>query len=225
MDDAEIDRILYSDGYRIAGDHFVKGITVTGMNEAVRRLYRSVDGLLDSFRSRSAIEGKPVACRRGCHWCCYQAVFAGAHEMHFIREFVKRTFSEEEQEEFRQRSREKAALTLQKTVKELYLVRQACPFLDRGYCRIYEARPMACRIYLSSSVDSCRKEHEDPGNREHIPELFQFPLRAGRMLNEGFVVFLREWGLHVSELPLEQGYSSLVDLGQSMESWIHDSRS
>ena len=220
MDDAEIDRILYGDGHRIAREHFVKGITVSSMNEAVRRLYQAVDGLLDSFRNRSAAEGKPVACRRGCHWCCHQAVFSGTHETHFIREYVKDLFSAGEQEELHRRSREKSALTLQKTVKELYLVRKACPFLDQGYCRIYEARPMACRIYLSSSVESCRKEHQDPGNREQFPELFRFPLRAGRMLNEGFVAFLRERGLHVSELPIEQGYSSLVDLGQTMESWI-----
>jgi Fe-S-cluster containining protein len=220
MDDAEIDRLLYSDGYRIARENLLREITAYTFTRAVHRLYESVDGLLDSFRNRSAAEGKPVVCRRGCHWCCYQPVFAATHELLFIREFVLRSFPEGKQEELLLRAREKAGLTLQKPVRELYLVRKACPFLYRGFCRIYEARPMACRIYLSSSAESCKQEYRDPGDREHIPELFRFPLQAGRMLNEGFVAFLRELGLHVTELPLEQGYSAMATLDQTIESWI-----
>jgi len=220
MDDAEIDRLLYHDGYRMAREQLEKDLSVLTFTGAVRRLYRSVDGLLDSFRNRSAAEGKPVACKRGCHWCCYQAVFAATHELLFIREYVVNSFSGDQQEEFYKRSRRKAGMTLKKPVRELSRVREACPFLDQGNCLIYEARPMACRIYLSSSVESCEREFRDPGNREHIPELFRFPLQAGRMLNEGFVAFLKQLGLPVAELPLEQGYSSMITVGQTTDSWI-----
>ena len=53
-----------------------------------------------------------------------------------------------------------------------------------------------------------------------MPELFEFPLLAGRMLNEGFVACLKLLGLRTSELPLEQGYASVVRLDQTMEGWI-----
>ena len=80
---------------------------------------------------------------------------------------------------------------------------------------------MACRIYLSASESSCRKEHDNPSDTRSFPGLFDFPLQAGRMMNEGFVAWLKQAGLQVSELPIEQGYSSMVTLGQTMKDWIH----
>ena len=120
-----------------------------------------------------------------------------------------------------ERAREKVKISMNKSVEEQLLIRSACPFLDAGSCLVYEARPMACRIYLSSSVQSCEKEYNHPHNRQHHPDLFEFPLQAGRMLNEGFVAGLKQMGLQVAELPVEQGYSSLVTLGQSMEDWVN----
>ena len=75
---------------------------------------------------------------------------------------------------------------------------------------------MACRIYLSSSVPSCKRDFEEPGGDRHKPELYEFPLNAGRMLNEGFVSCLKQLGLKSVELPLEQGYASLVSLDQDL---------
>ena len=100
-------------------------------------------------------------------------------------------------------------------------LKAACPFLESGSCLAYETRPMACRIYLSSSVRSCKAEHDHPRNQQHHPGLFEFPLQAGRMLNEGFVACLKQKALQVAELPIEQAYSSLVTLGQTMEDWVN----
>jgi hypothetical protein len=111
-------------------------------------------------------------------------------------------------------------LTVNRTLEEQFKVRAACPLLEEGSCLAYEARPMACRIYLSSSASSCKKEHNRPGNEKIIPELYEFPLLAGRMLNEGFVAYLKQVGIQSSELQVEQGYSSMVTMGQTMEAWI-----
>ena len=79
---------------------------------------------------------------------------------------------------------------------------------------------MACRIYLSSSEKSCRKDHEHPENKSSFPQLYEFPLLAGRMLNEGCVAYLKQQGLGSAELPLEQGYASMRTHGQSFGSWM-----
>lgn len=109
---------------------------------------------------------------------------------------------------------------MDKSLEDQLKIRVACPFLKDGSCKVYEARPMGCRIYLSSSARSCKQEFDQPGNQKSIPELYEFPLIAGRMLNEGFVAYQKQVGLQSSELPVEQGYSSLVTFGQTMESWI-----
>ena len=187
------------------------------MKEAFSRIYESVDDLLAAFISRTAADGKPVHCVKSCSWCCHQAVFAASHEFYYLIDFMQEQLSEEQVELIGTRARDKSSYTLSLPIGEQTKLKKECPFLEAGTCTVYEARPMACRIYLSYDADSCEKEYRDPMNEEYIPALFEFPLRAGRMLNEGFVKFLRERGFQVSELPLEQGYASLVTLQQTME--------
>ena len=220
MDYKEIGRIFYRDGYRLAHQHLETEVNAPNLNRAIRSLYEAVDGLLKAFLQRSVVEGKPAECKKGCSWCCHQAVLAVTHEFLYLNDKVQQNFSENRKAVLIESAREKSLQTLHKPLEEQLRVRAPCPFLEKGSCAIYEARPMACRIYLSSSSAACRKEHNDPGNQKHIPDLFEFPLQAGRMLNEGFVAYLKQIGMQSAELPVEQGYSSMVTLGQTFESWI-----
>jgi len=212
--------MFYRDGYRLAHHHLDKGLKTSNMETAIGELYQAVDDLLEAFLQRSAKEGKASDCKKGCDWCCHQEVFAVTHEFLYLNEYVRQHLPPETRRSILKKAREKVKLTLNKSVEEQLQIRAACPFLESGACLVYQARPMACRIYLSSSVRSCQAEHDHPQNREHHPDLFQFPLRAGRMLNEGFVACQKQMGLQVAELPIEQGYSSLVTLGQTMEDWL-----
>lgn len=220
MEPREIKRIFYRDGYRLAHEHLDQEITTANLKRAIGQLYQAVDELLESFLQRSATEGAPAECKKGCSWCCYQEVFAVTHEFLYLHDYLLHNLSEKVREGILERAREKVKLTMNRSVEEQLTVRAACPFLDAGSCMAYEARPMACRIYLSSSARSCKREHDLPGNRKNIPKLYEFPLIAGRMLNEGFVAYLKQVGLKTSELPMEQGYSSMVTMGQTMEMWI-----
>jgi len=220
MDPKEIKKIFYRDGYSLAHEHLGQEVNAANLKRAIGQLYQSVDQLLDSFLERTAQEGAGADCKHGCAWCCHQEVFAITHEFLYLHDFALRKLSQKEREGILERAREKVILTMNKSLEEQLCVRYACPFLNEGSCMAYEARPMACRIYLSSSVRSCKREHDQPGNQKNIPELYEFPLIAGRMLNEGFVACLKQLGLQTSELPMEQGYSSMVTFGQTMEDWL-----
>ena len=220
MDQKEIDKIFYRDGYRLANSHLDQELSAVQLAEAIRALYSAIDELLEAFVQRASDEGQPVDCRKGCAWCCHQEVFAITHEFLYLNEYVQKHLSEADRDRVLERAREKVKISMNKSVEEQMLIRSACPFLDAGSCLAYEARPMACRIYLSASEPSCRKEHDYPSDKRNFPGLFDFPLRAGRMMNEGFVAWLKQAGLQVSELPMEQGYSSMLTLGQSMKEWI-----
>ena len=220
MENKEIRKIFYRDGYRIASQHLEEELSVRTLKVAVRTLYQEMDGLLDAFLDRSASDGKPADCKKACSWCCHQEVFAITHELLYLHEHVLQTRDQKEREAFISRASERSLLTLNKPLEEQLLVRSPCPFLTEGVCAVYSARPMACRIYLSSSSLSCKKEYDHPGNNKSIPDLFEFPLQAGRMMNEGFSAYLKQTGKPSSEMPLEQGYASVVTLGQTFESWI-----
>lgn len=221
MDQTEIDKIFYRDGYRMAQSYLDQELSSVQMGEAIKALYSAVDELLEAFLQRAGAEGQPVSCNLGCAWCCYQEVFAITHEFLYLNEYVNKSLSEADRISVLERAREKVKISMNLTVEEQLKVRSACPFLDSGTCMVYEARPMACRIYLSASEPSCKKEHDQPSDKRSFPGLFDFPLRAGRMMNEGFVAWLKKAGLQVSELPIEQGYSSMLNFGQTMKEWVN----
>jgi len=225
MESKEIRRIFYRDGYRLAHSHLDQGLNAVNLKRAITELYQAVDELLGSFLERSDAEGQAVACQKSCAWCCYQEVFAVTHEFLYLQDYTLEHLTERQRKGILERAREKVMLTLNLPVEEQLKVRAACPFLEEGSCMVYEARPMACRIYLSSSEPSCKREFERPDNGANKPELFDFPLLAGRMLNEGFVAYLKQAGIRSSELPVEQGYSSMVTMGQTMEDWFSEGRS
>ena len=194
------------------------------MGEAIEALYTAMDELLEVFLHRAGEEGQPVSCNKGCAWCCYQEVFAITHEFLYLNEYVRKSLSEEDRNAVLERAREKVKISMNKSVEEQLKIRSACPFLKSDNCMVYEVRPMACRIYLSASVSSCKKEYDNPSDRRSFPGLFDFPLRAGRMMNEGFVAWLKKAGLQVAELPIEQGYSSMISLGQGMKEWLNNTQ-
>jgi Fe-S-cluster containining protein len=220
MEAREIRRIFYRDGYRLAHAYLDQELTAANLSAAVSQLYSAVDELLESFVQRSASEGVPAACKKGCSWCCYQKVFAVTHELLYLHDHLMQQGNADKEGEILERARGKSRLTDGTKEKEQLKVRAACPFLEEGSCMVYEARPMACRIYLSSSVRSCRTTYDHPENGNSFPELFEFPLNAGRMFNEGFVSYLKQRGLRSGEWPMEQGYPALVSRGGTWEGWI-----
>ena len=220
MEQKEIDRIFYRDGYRLAHRYLDQELSPVQVGEAIKALYAGIDELLEAFLHRASEDGQPVSCKKSCAWCCHQEVFAITHEFLYLSDYVQRHLSEADRNVVLERARDKVKISMNKSVEEQLKIRSACPFLESNSCMVYEARPMACRIYLSASVSSCKKEHDHPSDKRSFPGLFDFPLRAGRMMNEGFVAWLKKAGLQVSELPIEQGYSTMVTMGQSMKEWV-----
>ena len=220
MDAKEISRIFYRDGYQLAHAHLQEGIVADKLPQAIMQLYEAVDGLLEAFLNRTIQEGKPADCRKGCSWCCRQAVFGVTHEFLYIMAYLRERLSAEEQHRILDLAKSNSEVTMPASPEELLRNRLSCPFLEKGICRVYEVRPMACRIYLSSSEMACRRDHENPGDEQQFQELFEFPLRAGRMLNEGFVAYLKQRGLKVRELPIEQGVSQMAETGMTFRGWV-----
>ena len=143
MDQKEIDRIFYRDGYRLAHNYLDQDLSSLRMYEAVRALYKAIDELLEAFLQRAASDDQPVSCKKGCAWCCHQEVFALTHEFLYLNDFVRKHLNEEEGNMVVERAREKVRMTLNLSVEEQLKIRSACPFLASDRCLVYEARPMA----------------------------------------------------------------------------------
>jgi Fe-S-cluster containining protein len=121
--------------------------------------HRSVDPLME-FVYSSLTDGArfiahiPVACGKGCSFCCRMWVDATPPEVLYT---VKKMPPEQRQQA--QRAVERACI--QTSGADFFdrcgKVNPPCPLLDDGgACSVYDSRPIACRTLVSTNVDDCK---------------------------------------------------------------------
>lgn len=202
---SENDRIFYFDGYKLAQSAIKNGLTTETLFRAIKSIYQAIDGLNDSIIALATRQNKKVTCLKGCQWCCHQPVFANSYELHYLSEKIKENFSEKDLSNIIKRCESKNKIISGLNEKQILNYKSPCPLLSNGACAIYFARPMACRIYLSTNLQTCLNFYSHPENESTFPALIEFPLRAGRMMNEGFMAALKESGIETAEFRLEEG--------------------
>src|ERR1035437_5853762 len=149
------DRIFYSDGYRLAQSAIQQGFSNETLFVAIETLYASIDGLNESIIAMAERQNTPVSCYKGCHWCCHQAVFANSYELHFLAGYIEKNFTAGERSDIVERTEAKYSVTSTQNEEEILKYKAPCPLLKNDSRSVYTARPMACRIYLSTKLETC----------------------------------------------------------------------
>lgn len=200
----KIEKAFYADGYQLGMGAVKAGMSKSSLYAAIKEMYRSIDELLNSLFDFAQQQEQPIECKKGCEWCCHQPVFAMDYELKFLDNYLKEEFSNEEQKEVKIRAQKKQQQLTTLEKETLLNSKFPCPLLDNGVCMAHEARPMACRIYLSSNVKTCLKFYNTPEDKTNYPALLEFPMRAGRMMNEGFKAALKTKGIIAKEFRIEE---------------------
>jgi Fe-S-cluster containining protein len=219
----QFDEAFFNDGYKLCDSYLSIEFNQKNLFAAQKQLYRKIDELISSFSHRVETENNPVDCKKGCTYCCHQTVLAAPYELLYLADFVKHKFREDALALIVTRAENKKSISSKLKIDKLLNYKQLCPLLHPtgGFCRAYQARPMACRIYLSSDVQSCKDDLNSPDDKTIYPKLYDMPLRAGRMMNEGFQSRIRKGrmnNLQAFESTIEEGL--LVGLSdQSFEKW------
>lgn len=206
-----LEKQFYSDGYRLGMSAVQEGNSDEALNRVVQEMHRMVDEVIAHFSAFAESRNQAPDCRKGCSWCCYQPVFALSYELDNLFEHVKKNFKEEEQERIYAQAAAKRRKLRGLKGEALLNSKAACPLLENGACIAYAARPVACRIYLSSDVKTCMKFYSEPEKKDSVPALPEFPLRMGRMINEGFRAALKAGGVPVEEYRLEEFNKKAAD--------------
>ncbi|MBW6534593.1 MAG: YkgJ family cysteine cluster protein [Mariniphaga sp.] len=204
----ELEKQFHADGYRLGMKAVGNGFSKDALFDAVKNLHQMVDELVNSFSEFAERQNLKPACKKGCHWCCHQPVFALDYELDYLRDFISENFDSSTQKQMSARVAEKRKKLENLIGESLLNSKFPCPLLDKGTCLAYSARPVACRIYLSSNLESCLKFYHEPENENSVPALLQLPMRLGRMLNEGFKAALKTSGVKVEEFRIEEKISN-----------------
>jgi Fe-S-cluster containining protein len=200
-----LEQAFYNDGYRIANDMFEKDSSSYVLFQAMKQLYVVLDSFIAAFLKTAEESKTPAHCTKRCAYCCHQAVFAQSHEFKYLKRWMFDHLIEADLEIVRKKSKEKYKNTKALSPEEMLLYKEPCPLLDNDVCIAYEARPVACRIYLSYGLNSCKNDYVNPSDRSAFPQLFDLPFRAGQKLNEGYAARLKELGIQIEELRMEEG--------------------
>jgi Fe-S-cluster containining protein len=204
IDLKELEKQFHADGYRIGMTAVNTGFSNEALFAAVKNLHQMVDEMVDSFSEFAERQNQKPACKKGCHWCCHQPVFALEYELDYLCGFISKNFNAEIQKQIASRAAEKRKRLENLSDESLLNSKFPCPLLDQGICMAYAARPIACRIYLSANLESCLKFYRNPEDENSVPALLQLPMRLGRMMNEGFKAALKTSGMKVEEFRIEE---------------------
>ena len=205
-----LEKKFFSDGYRLAMEAPVNKADESILFSAIKEMYEEIDQLTDILSEYSGKQGVKIHCKKGCAWCCHQPVFALKYELDYLAHYIKKNFTVEKQKEIQKKAQEKVKKLQRLKKEELLNSKHPCPLLEDGACSAYKARPMACRIYLSTNVKSCMKFYHEPNDKKSFPALLDFPMRAGRMMNEGFKSALKSNGIVSRESRIEEKLTNLT---------------
>ena len=221
----EYDNIFYQDGYQLARCILDTRPGSEAIIEIMESAYDSIDGLIDSFGNRCTREGLRMDCKKSCAWCCTQAVLVSTHEIMYLFAWMDKHLSSDQLTQIHQGAMERDRHTAQMDAREFLHFNLPCPFLCDTSCLVYPARPMACRIYLSADAESCKQQFDHPDKRDIMARLYEFPLRAGRLFNEGIRHALAQKGIVSSEWLMESFLCQVFYDRGILSRWIDDYKS
>lgn len=125
-----------------------------------------------SFEGNVAAQAEgqpPIACHKGCATCCTIRVIATAPEALMVARYVRVADAALKQAgiDLRQRLAEADSATRGRDERQRVALRRRCPFIAKGVCVIYPARPLACRGHASYDKRACAEAAA--GRLEGIP--------------------------------------------------------
>jgi Fe-S-cluster containining protein len=200
----DFEKAFYSDGYKIGMQAVENNNSLEALYLSISEMYSAIEELIDSLSNLADKQDQPIQCKKGCDFCCHQPVYALDYEMQFLNTFIRVNFTETEKLDIKKRARKNQEKLLIMNKSQVLNSKLPCPLLIVGSCSAYEARPMACRIYLSTDVNSCQIFYKEPENKSNFPALLDFPMRAGRMMNEGFKSALKTSGAISKEYRIDE---------------------
>lgn len=113
---------------------------------------------------RQAMPRMPLACAKGCAYCCHSIVSVMAPEAFRLAAAV-RSAGDLAIGRFRAGAR----ITANRTAGDRFGARQPCPLLVDGACSVYAARPLACRSVTAIDVAPCIEEFEGRDGDIDVP--------------------------------------------------------
>lgn len=102
-------------------------------------------------------DGPPLACKKGCSWCCSLEVKVSPPELFWIADYLRTSMTTDAMVALRQRIAEIVGPVAKLSSYDRSVSGIPCPLLVDNACSVYEARPLACRGWNSTNESVCEE--------------------------------------------------------------------
>jgi Fe-S-cluster containining protein len=158
----------------------------------------------------------PIACRKGCAYCCYGTVMVTAPEaFRLAHEVAKAKPGRPEPERAAFLARAEATANL--TAAERFGRKLACPLLADDLCSAYAARPLSCRRVTSFAVEPCLEEYEGQAGDILMPKK---PLTHAGNTQIPLLAALKTTGRPVRLYELAAAVRSVLETRDAEAGWL-----
>ena len=178
-----------------------------------------LDAELEPVFAGMAAAGTPVACAKGCVYCCTTTVPVSPDEVFALVDYLQSSLSADAWAALQTRARAADARGHGMASVERHQLCMLCPVLDpaSGACLGHAVRPIACQGYLSIDVARCEADYADTPRR--IPH----PAAAAMLANivdDTRADALAEVGLTTAALELTAALIAAVDDPGAEARWL-----
>lgn len=198
------------------------GAPAVAIAEDMAARYTAIANVIQEVMDRGG--APPLACGRGCSWCCHIPVQASPPEVLRIVEFVQSTRTRFEAAQTRQRIEEAFVAAEGLSARERLDRNIPCPFLENHACSIYPVRPISCRQFHSLDVTPCQRRYQYPDQGHVVPQLAPVA-HAGIAVTDGMHEGVRRAERATIRLDLVRGARLLWKEGRrKVEEWLRGER-
>jgi Fe-S-cluster containining protein len=182
------------------------------------------DREISTFTSHESLP-KPIACKIGCHYCCFNQPVVTPPEAFLIGHHVEQGFTNHEKQGLIHRIKHVVEVTKDKTPDEIAMIRYELPciFLKDGMCNIYTVRPVVCRTCTSIDAEHCKAVFESRNHMarlrcyHHIREIFQ-------KVQKNLVNQCMEMGCQSDLLFLAEALRDYFNIPNATQAWLQGKR-
>lgn len=151
--DPQIAQAVYESTARTVRAAWPEEENAHALLDLAERSLGHVEMTVDGFRQITAAK---IDCMAGCAFCCCLRIDARAHEVLLLARWLRANRTPEELAALREKAAAAARDLTALNHADRGAVRRPCVLLaENGACSAYEARPAACRRYLSGDVKAC----------------------------------------------------------------------
>ena len=178
------------------------------------------DQAIEEFTSLESLP-KPIDCKPGCHYCCYNVPMVTPPEALFIGYHLSQTFSDQQKQTLHANIQKILKKTAGKRTDEIFMMRHElpCNFLGESMCLIYTARPVVCRTCSSTSATHCKMIFETKNHRARLrtyPQMYKLLQTIHSRLTE----FCHEKGCQSDVLRLSEALVDYFKHPNPIDAWF-----